>query len=65
MEKQKPMTSPANCNFEEMKIYTPRSVSQMQKEAPAVHLPDQAPVRIYERPLRQPPCGTGDHHEIG
>ncbi len=38
--------------YDETKIYTPRLASQMkQNEPPCVFL-DQAPVRIYERPMK-------------
>lgn len=49
IQKERPVQ---HFTYDETKIYTPRIASQMkQNEPPCVFL-DQAPVRIYERPLK-------------
>ncbi len=65
MENQDSQKPAPLSSFEEMKIYTPRYASQMQQEWTSMNLLDQAPVRIYERPIRTDPFIADVHHEIG
>ncbi|MBQ8687904.1 MAG: hypothetical protein IJ512_05075 [Ruminococcus sp.] len=65
MENQHIQKSVPVSNPEEMKIYTPRSASHMRKEKPAANILDQAPVRIYERPVKSDFVFLSEHNDIG
>lgn len=66
MEKQNVRKDAPTCPCDEMKIYTPRTSSRMQKESPSLlNALDQAPVRIYERPLRTDYMSFSHHNDIG
>lgn len=49
---------------DETKIYTPRYVSQIQRDSYSSNIYDHAPVRIYERPIKNNTDISG-HYNLG
>ncbi len=50
---------------EEMKIYTPRHTAKLRERTHVTAIPDAAPVRIYERPIRSDFVFLTEHHDLG